>query len=196
MNNNNFKILQNGNSKLKNMLVYSHTPIKGCLDCSTCFSTCYAVKSYKQYPSVKKAWDRNLDLARNDISEFITKTTLELLKTKKSVVRIHSSGDFISQEYVEAWYLIAREFPLIQFYTYTKSYNRFDFSNLESLSNVNIILSFIGDKLNYGDFAHCNDLVTNHGAFLCPSTNRGEGVTCGNGCDYCFTNKNVCFLIH
>ena len=188
-------ILQPGNAKLKNMLVYSHTPIKGCLDCSSCADTCYAVKSYKQYPNVRTAWDRNLDMIKNDIESFKVNITLQLLKTRKSVVRIHASGDFISQDYVNAWYEIAKEFKDINFYTYTKSLDRFDFTELNSLSNVNIIDSFIDGKLNYGDDNHVQDLIDNHGAFLCPAT-VDKTVKCGEGCNYCVTENRVCFKQH
>lgn len=190
------KLLQNGNAKLKNMLVYSHTPVKGCLDCSSCASTCYAIKSYRQYPNVKTAWDRNLDLIQNDLSSFAIAIYNQLKTTKKRVVRIHASGDFISQEQINVWCDIAKEFPKIKFYGYSKSFKRLDLTRLNSLPNVNIIDSFIDGILNYGDAAHVSNLVSNHGCFLCPATLKNSVVTCGDGCDYCVSNNRVVFLQH
>lgn len=198
MSSNNVKqidILKKGNSKLKNMLVYSHSPVKGCQDCSECASTCYALKSYRQYPSVKTAWDRNLDTVKNDLRLFKAKITVQLLRAKEKTVRIHASGDFISQEYIEAWAEIAEAFPEVNFYAYTKSLQRFDYSSLTSLSNVNIIDSYIDGKLNYGDAEHIADLVNNHGAFLCPAT-VDKSVKCGESCNYCVTENRVCFNQH
>lgn len=184
-----------GNSKLKNMLVYSHTPIKGCLDCSECASTCYAVKSYRQYPTVKTAWDRNLNMVKNDLETFVARITVQLLRAKEKTVRIHASGDFISQEYVNAWQEIAEGFPEINFYTYTKSLKRWDYEGILALPNVNIIDSFIDGKLNYGSIEHVEDLVENHEAFLCPAT-VDKTVKCGEGCNYCVKGDKVCFLQH
>lgn len=188
-------ILKKGNAKLKNMLVYSHSPVKGCLDCSECASTCYAVKSYRQYPNVKTAWDRNLKMVKEDLNTFKVRIAVQLLRAKEKVVRIHASGDFISQEYVEAWAEIARDFPEINFYAYTKSLDRWDYSSLTALQNVNIIDSFIDGMLNYGDKAHVEKLVTEKGAFLCPAT-VDKSVKCGQECDYCVKGDRVCFLQH
>lgn len=190
------KILQNGNAKLKNMLVYSHTPVKGCLDCSSCADSCYAIKSYRQYPNVKKAWDRNLEMVRNDLSMFKVSIVKQLKNTRQRTVRIHSSGDFISQEYIEAWAEIAAAYPHINFYTYTKSEHRFDFSALSKLSNVNIISSILpnGNK-NYGSLEYCTEAAAAYGSFICPATTQ-KGIKCGEHCDYCVSNKNVVFVEH
>ena len=190
------KILQNGNAKLKNMLVYSHTPIKGCLDCSSCASTCYAVKSYRQYPNVKTAWDRNLDLVKNDLTTFKINIVKQLKHTRQKTVRIHSSGDFISQDYVDAWAEIAEAYPNINFYTYTKSMDRFNFKTILKLPNVNIINSILpnGNK-NYGSLEYCEEAKNNFNSFICPATTN-KNVKCGQECSYCVTDNNVVFVEH
>lgn len=191
------KLLANGNKKLKNMLVYSHTPIKGCLDCSSCASTCYAVKSYRQYPNVKTAWDRNLDFAKNDLSTMASHLYKQLKHTRQKVVRIHSSGDFISQAYVDMWADLIETFSHIKFYTYSKSTHRFDFSKLESLSNFNMVNSILPDgNKNYGSLEYCKEAQRNFNSFICPATVKDSKVTCNNGCDYCIHSKNVVFIEH
>ena len=191
------KLLVNGNKKLKNMLVYSHTPIKGCLDCSSCASTCYAVKSYRQYPNVKTAWDRNLDFAKNDVDTMAVHLYKQLKHTKQRVVRIHSSGDFISQAYVDMWCDLIETFSHIKFYTYSKSTERFDFSRINSLPNFNLVNSILpnGAK-NYGSLEYCNEAKTNFNSFICPATIKGSDVKCNEGCDYCVHSKNVVFIQH
>ena len=47
----------------------------------------------------------------------------------ENVVRIHSSGDFINQNYLNMWCNIAKKFPHFKFYAYTKVNNILDFSN-------------------------------------------------------------------
>ena len=191
------KLLVNGNKKLKNMLVYSHTPIKGCLDCSSCASTCYAVKSYRQYPNVKTAWDRNLDFAKNDVDTMAVHLYKQLKNTKQKVVRIHSSGDFISQAYVDMWADLVETFSHIKFDTYSKSTERFDFSRINSLPNFNLVNSILpnGAK-NYGSLEYCNEAKDKFNSFICPATQKGSKVTCNDGCDYCVHSKNVVFIQH
>jgi hypothetical protein len=41
---------------------------------------------------------------------------------KPSLFRIHSAGDFFSQEYLNMWYRIAGQFPLIKFLAFTKNF--------------------------------------------------------------------------
>lgn len=43
------------------------------------------------------------------------------LPANRTLVRIHSSGDFFSQAYFDAWVNVAIAIPEIQFYAYTKS---------------------------------------------------------------------------
>jgi hypothetical protein len=61
---------------------------------------------------------------------------LDQLRPKR--VRIHDSGDFFSQAYLDAWMRAAREFPRTRFYAYTKSLH-LDFS--QAPANLSIIQS-------------------------------------------------------
>jgi len=62
-------------------------------------------------------------------------------KNQKKIkqVRIHEAGDFYSQAYLDNWFLIAKEFPGLTFYAYTKSFH-LDFSGKPS--NFVLIASF------------------------------------------------------
>jgi hypothetical protein len=42
------------------------------------------------------------------------------------VIRLHDSGDFYSKEYILDWLFIMNEFPMIEFYAYTKSWKLVD----------------------------------------------------------------------
>jgi hypothetical protein len=57
-------------------------------------------------------------------------------------VRIHGSGDFYSQEYLDKWISIAKINPSIRFYCYTKSLH-LDWSNLPA--NFVVIQSMGGN---------------------------------------------------
>jgi hypothetical protein len=42
-------------------------------------------------------------------------------------VRVHESGDFYNQEYLDKWFVVAQGYPDLTFYAYTKSF-QLDFS--------------------------------------------------------------------
>jgi len=194
------KLMSKGNEKLdKTILGWSITPIKSCLNCSQCKGTCYAVKPYNRYPAVKLAWDRNFELAKS--GEFMKNIIDQLERVNGAVVvRIHVSGDFFSQDYIDAWETIAKIFPDVKFYTYTKVMHMFDFSSITSLDNVNIINSIAEDgKPNFGDNDRVNELVS-MGYRVCPATVKGNDIICGgnhkNSCTLCQTYNKVCFHKH
>lgn len=189
------KRLTNGNKKVE-ALLFSMAPIKSCLNCSDCAKTCYATKAYKQYPSVKALWDANLELARNDLWALYDDLRAQLSKTKKRIVRIHQSGDFISQAYLDMWVTLAKEFTDITFYGYTKVDHLFDFSGFDALPNTNMIRSMINGKVNFGDMDYITELAAETGAEICPAT-IGQNVRCGVDCFKCMVpSTSVVFLQH
>ncbi len=188
-------LLTRGNSKLARYIFnWSLTPIKSCLNCEDCKSDCYAVKSYRFYPSVKLAWDRNLELARS--GDFVGHIIDQLKRARTcKVVRIHVAGDFISQEYIDYWAVIVGTFPLLKFYAYTKVMDMFDFTAINEYENFNLIDSIcIDGGVNFGDNDRVNELK-DLGYTVCPAT-AGYNISCGKGCNYCFTNNKVCFKVH
>jgi hypothetical protein len=112
-----------------------------------------------------------------------------------SVVRIHSSGDFFSQAYINFWDEIIGMFPKIKFYVYTKVADILNFTSIQRNANFNLISSFIGGKVNFGSIDYCNDLKRDYKAFICPVTS-GADIKCGKECKYCVTKNNVCFVQH
>lgn len=82
---------------------------------------CYAASMENYMPNVRlKRWE-NFDAIRK------AKTRGALVKLIKTylpyslVYRVHSSGDFFSQVYFDAWMDIARAYPERIFYAYTKA---------------------------------------------------------------------------
>jgi hypothetical protein len=190
------KVLQAGNKKLsRDILIFNLPPGKSCLNCKECYKTCYARKAYRQYPNVKISWNYNLELAKNEPEKLFNSIVNQLKSTKKNIIRIHSSGDFFSQDYIDLWEKIIKSFPDKRFYVYTKVNKLLDFSNIRKLNNFNLIKSFIDGHLNYGSIDYCNKLVKNHGAFLCPAT-KGKGIRCGQDCNYCINNSRPVFIEH
>lgn len=188
--------LVNGNSKLHNILIFDMPAVKTCLNCNDCKNRCYALKAEKQYTNTKIFRETNFFMYSNS-PELLKNLITEQLKMAKNIntVRLHSSGDFFSQSYINFWDDIIKMFPNINFYTYTKVEKILDFSNIEKNKNFNLISSFIHGKLNFGSLEYCKELKQKFNTFICPAT-QIENIKCNKDCKYCIKNKNVCFVEH
>jgi len=190
--------LAKGNSKLYNILIFDLPAVVTCLNCSDCKDKCYAMKAQRMYTDTKIFRDTNLFLYKYKRDTLHKLIVNQLLASKETTVRIHGSGDFFEQSYIEFWSEIVKAFPNKRFYAYTKVKELLDFSVIESLSNFNLIDSFVANyQLNFGTLQYCELLHKNHNTFICPATKASETkVRCGLNCSHCITNKNVCFVIH
>jgi len=190
------KRLVNGNSKLHNILIFDLPAVKSCLNCKDCAKNCYAMKAQRQYTDTRIFRDTNFALVNND-SDMLTELIVnQLSKTKVTTLRIHSSGDFHTQEYIEFWNNIIKQFPKIKFYAYTKVDSILDFTEINKNANFNLISSFIEGKINFGSVEYCNELSEKHNTFICPVTSHKSDIRCGKECTYCVTQNNVCFVQH
>lgn len=103
---------------------------KVCPGAGACAAVCYAQQGNYNFPNVKRNQEHNLAMARKNLRSFVRAAIADLKALKAKLVRVHSSGDFFSQAYVNAWFRIARALPGVRFYAYTKSFVGFDvFSN-------------------------------------------------------------------
>ena len=187
--------LKKGNSKLHNVWIYDLPAIKTCLNCSTCKDTCYAMKAQRQYPNVINWRNENYKIAKNGLVKSLS-TQLDKISLKDNqVVRLHSSGDFFNQAYINKWYKLIIKYPTNKFYAYTKVNEILDFSDLVKLPNFNLISSFIGKHLNYGNNEHIEHLKAKYNAFICPAT-QGKDIKCNLDCKYCITGNKPVFKIH
>ena len=71
--------------------------------------------------SVRKARWHNAELLKGKSTEEMTRLILDSLTPFASYVRLHVSGDFFSQDYLDAWLDVARQRPDTLFYAYTKA---------------------------------------------------------------------------
>ena len=154
---------------------------------------CYAIKAQRVYPTVLPS--RMQKLAASRLDTFSTAILKELANAKNpfKYVRIHESGDFNSQSYIDKWTTIAKSFPQYIFYAYTKRLLDFDFTNFKALSNVVLINSLHFGGINYGKPG-----TEPPGAFICPAS---KSTRCGIECTYCQTKgladaQGVWFVKH
>lgn len=102
---------------------------KTCPMAGACAAVCYARQGMYIMPNVRASREFNLRVIRDSVHEFIRLADEDLSGIKSKLVRIHDSGDFFSQTYLDAWIFLARKHPAKTFYAYTKSLH-LDFSGL------------------------------------------------------------------
>jgi hypothetical protein len=119
-------------------------------------------------------------------------------KTNIRYFRVHSCGEFYSQEYFNKWCEIAKSFPSVTFYTYTKNID------LDVSRPKNFILYLSDDKDIWGDSLINFDGVSRvkeknnelpKGFSLCQHQ-TDKKLLCIK-CKMCMTkNKKICFNKH
>lgn len=114
--------ISKGNSKIGQIHNISLTPIKSCPRCVLCKKDCYAMKSYRQYPNVRAAWDKNLDFAQNHSDLYWTELDEHIEKHKPEYFRFHVAGDCPDYWYMVNAVLLARRHPGTNFLMFTKRY--------------------------------------------------------------------------
>lgn len=138
----NGKFLTYGNSKLKKsrkqhgVMIASFDLPAGvtCPRAGACRQFCYASTGNFGFKSVKGHAERNLAAVVDDRTQFIKdlQADIDQLKAKAKragcapAIRIHASGDFFAEWYVDLWMTMAAVNPGVTFYCYTKSWMMFD----------------------------------------------------------------------
>lgn len=139
-----------GNAKLgKGTLIFNLPAGKTCPGASICKSfavvtpegrkiadgpntefRCFAASSEVQYDQVFYNRAENLQqvmvaLQNGSIVEILNDGIQQNRKKNTRRVRIHESGDFFNEAYLNAWIVVAESNPDLQFYCYSKSLNLF-----------------------------------------------------------------------
>lgn len=187
------KLIQPGNSKLHNAYMFNLPATKEV--CNMACPGCYAAREQVRFPSVLAARENRYSASLQ--SDFKTKVISELsaLRTKPKYFRLHASGEFYSQSYIDSWVTISKAFPTITFFSYTKRLRHFDFKILQTLPNFILIDSLHFGKLNFSALSDAPQT-----AFICPDQ-KGAAVQCGISCTWCMTKgkadvNGVWFIAH
>jgi len=109
--------------KLGKIYSLSLPPIVTCETGVPCIKDCYAMKSYRLYPTVRKAWDNNLHCYLKDPSVFLDKVIKYIEKSNIDFFRWHVGGDIVNQLYLTTMKTIAKTFPKIKFLAFTKKHH-------------------------------------------------------------------------
>jgi len=131
--------ISKGNKKIGKVWNISLTPVLSCPSGVPCAKDCYAMKAYKQYPNVRKAWDHNLREFMTDSEAYFDSIIDQLASYKGTTFRWHVAGDIPSQVYYNGMVRVAREYPKIQFLAFTKNYY-LSFGTLDHKMPKNLII--------------------------------------------------------
>lgn len=166
--------------------------------CAGLCDGCYATRGNYRYASSVNALGIRTYLARNCLEWLENEINREIKAHNVKTIRIHASGDFFNQDYVDMWRRIVADNPTVTFWTYTK---RIQYETaFDEYENANIVKSLIP---GYGfNFGHCGYIET------CYNELKAAGKSvhickCGidknqhcTNCKGCATNDFVLFLEH
>ena len=190
-----------GNSKVGDIPNFSVIPVADCNNCDHCKGSCYALKAWRMYPDVRKAWRAN---SKNAHKGDLTEVREYLAKKAPAFFRIHVAGDFFSRKYWKAWLAICRENPGTRFLAFTKEFWTTIDDIPENLSLVQSLfpgmdtddvsldrpVAFAGEPEDYNNNAWAHYRAMR--AIRCP----GKCDACGMCWDLKNIGKDVRFPIH
>lgn len=137
--------------------------IASCPQAGACAAVCYATQGSYTMWSVKVARQYNFDRAKSCRRQFEKDLFHDLLLIKQTSIRLHDSGDFFDQAYLNTWCWVIKHFPAKQFYCYTKSLH-LDWTDLPD--NFTMVQS-VGGKLD-----HLIDLAKPHSRIFATEEGR------------------------
>jgi hypothetical protein len=166
-----------------------------------CKKNCYAKKAERAYQNVLiSRMENTFDSLKATFSSDIYN---QIIHKKSKYIRIHESGDFYSQEYLNKWFRICRLFPEKKFLAYTQMFN-LDWSNKpdnlilywtiwpdSKIIPIRGLMAYVIDN-GRGRVPKYNFRITGHKC----KKGKGSKLTC-EVCLYCLEGKgNVIFKIH
>lgn len=131
-----------GNTKLGAIPSVSLPPIITCPKGCPCAKKCYAAKLCRLYPSVKKAYQRNLNILNSDWDEYWRQVRSAVSTAR--YFRFHVAGDFPNAGYFEETVITAVKNPHTEILAFTKQYdivNDFITVYRELPKNLHVIFS-------------------------------------------------------
>lgn len=125
----------------------SETGLQTCVNAKDCVSGCYARSGTYRFGNVVNAYEQRLKLTQEQdfIDIMVAEIKLKSLKSKakgnKCIIRIHDSGDFYNEAYLQKWIIIMNHCPDVKFYAYTKMVQMFQNYHLDMPNNFTVIFS-------------------------------------------------------
>jgi hypothetical protein len=143
--NKNAKLVFTGKQNNCHIVTFNLPPLKTCPRAGACKAFCYGQVGNYCFTNMKDHMQRNFELSKsNNFVDLVLKDLANLRKKHKKIyVRLHDVGDFYTATYAAKWATIARAFPDIVFYAYSKSWKMLESVDLPG--NI-VILPSLGGK--------------------------------------------------
>ena len=155
-----------------------------CPNAGKCLAYCYGKKGRFVFKNVTECHKRNLAAAKKaGGSMLFLKIDSEIRRMRKPLrcLRIHSVGDFWSQDYLDLWVWLAEMNPTVLFYCYTTSID-LDWEAFDALDNTNRVVSLgaRGGRLQLIQYADEHGIATcevwpKHMGPVTPQLNEKDG---------------------
>jgi hypothetical protein len=134
---------------------YEYKGFRTCPNAGVCKAFCYARQGRYTFKLVQKAQGKKLKLTLQN--EFVAELGYQIAQKQKTVdrnyqnmfVRFNSSGDLYSPKYLNDLMYLAKMFPHVQFYTYSKMVRLV--KSVELPKNFRVIFSYGGPEDKYID---------------------------------------------
>jgi hypothetical protein len=182
-----------GNRKLSKHILIWNLPIRTtCPGAGECKEWCYENKIERRYKQTVPFRKKNLRLSKE--RDFVGKVVRYLASRKEPYVRIHESGDFYSQSYLDRWKEVARQCESKQFFCFTKSMHLDLWSHLPQ--NLQILQSYGSKHDHLINKSHATSRA------LKPQEQAKEtevfctGSGCGDQCTLCIPKSNIHLVEH
>lgn len=131
--------------------------VNSCPGALACRGVCYAKQGTYLFKNVRESRLFNLNASFLPNFQNMLFPDLTKISEKYNCVRIHDSGDFHSQSYLDAWKLAAIALPSVTFYAYTKSLHLDLHSNLPA--NFKLVQSLGGKYDERVNLAHSHSRI-------------------------------------
>jgi hypothetical protein len=122
----------------------SSTGLKTCPNAGACAKGCYALAGAYRFSNVAQAFERRLTATQDE--SFVHLMIQDIDRQRAERIRIHDSGDFYNEEYLDRWIRIMRARPQVEFYAYTKMVSLFKRRSKDLPKNFTVIYSFGGTE--------------------------------------------------
>lgn len=113
--------ISKGNTKMGAIPSVSLPAVVTCNPSAPCFHKCYALRCSRRRPTVKNAYENNLDILERDPGAFWLQVRAAATVTK--FFRYHVSGDIPNADYLKNMVETARILPSTQFLAFSKQYH-------------------------------------------------------------------------
>jgi uncharacterized protein YqgQ len=117
-----------GNTKVKKLggVCFNLPPVITCPGAGTCTANCYGTQGRFNCPAVKQVRYDNLRIVKATLKHhgvlgLMRDLARDLQAIRQEIVRLHDTGDFFDQDYLDAWLQVAGFVQDKRFYCYTKS---------------------------------------------------------------------------